>query len=98
MEAEGFLADDARVELEACGLKALAAARMAAVEDRHVVFLCHLVYSCEEADEVLFRVDVFFAVGAQKYVFSFLKAKAGVDVRVSDVLEVLVEDFRHRRT
>ena len=55
--------DDTLVELEAAGCKAVAAARMTAVEDGHVVLLCHLVDGGEEGEEVLLGVDVLFAVG-----------------------------------
>ena len=48
MESEWFLADDARVEDEAALLKTVTAARVAAVKDRHVVFLCHFVDGSEK--------------------------------------------------
>ena len=41
----------------------MAAAGVAAVEDGHVVLLCHPVDGGEEAEEVLFGVYIFFAVG-----------------------------------
>ena len=63
VEAQGLLANDAAVELEAARLEAVAAARVAAVKNGHVVLLCHLVYGIEEGEEILLRVDVFFAVG-----------------------------------
>ena len=48
VEAEGLVLYDAAVEPEAAFLQALAAAGVAAVEDRHVVLFCHLVDSREE--------------------------------------------------
>ena len=63
VEAQGLLANDAAVELEAARLEAVAAARVAAVKNGHVVLLCHLVYGIEEGEEILLRVDVLFAVG-----------------------------------
>ena len=68
---------------------------MTTVEDGHVVLLRHLVDSSEEGEEVLFRVDVFLAVGGQKNVLAFLQAKALVDVAGLDIGEVVMEDFRH---
>lgn len=63
METEGFLLDDALVELEAGSDEAVAAARVAAVENGHVVLLGHFVDGGEERQKVLLSVDVFFAVG-----------------------------------
>jgi len=97
VEAKRFLTDDARVEDEARRLKTLAAAWVAAVEDRHVVFFSHLVDGCKEADEVLLCVDVLFAVGTQEDVFTLLKAEACMNIRVHYFFKVLVEDFRHWR-
>lgn len=54
--------DDARVEFESAGCQSVAAARMAAVENRHVVFLGQFVDGIEKAEEILFRVDVFLTV------------------------------------
>ena len=53
----------ARVELEAGGLQALAGARVAGVQDRHVVFLRKRVDGGEQAREVRLGVDVLLAVG-----------------------------------
>ena len=105
MEAEGFVLDDAAVEtdpslwLRMTGgqLQALAAARVAGIQDGHIVLLGHLVDGVEEAEEVLFGVDVFLAVGAQKNVFSLLETQALMDVAGFDLSEVAVQHLRHRR-
>ncbi len=73
VEAEGLVLDDAPIELEAAGLQALAAARVAAVEDGHIVLLGHLVDGVEEAEEVLFRVDILLAVSTQKDILPLLQ-------------------------
>ena len=70
---------------------------MAAVEDGHIVLLGHLVDGVEEAQEVLLRVDVLLAVGAQQDVLALLQAQAGVDVAGLDLGEVVVQHLRHRR-
>ena len=62
VEAEGLMLNDAWVELEAACCKTIAAARVAAVEYRHVVFLCELVDGIEEREEVLLGVDILFAM------------------------------------
>ena len=89
--------DNARVELEAGGGQTLAGAGVAGVQDRHVVLLGHSVDGVEQAQEVLLRVDVLLAVGAQQDVPPLFEAEAGVDVGRLDLRQVLVQDLRHRR-
>lgn len=62
MEAERFVLDDTLVQLESAGCQSVAAARVAAVENWHVVFLGQFVDGIEKAEEILFRVDVFLTV------------------------------------
>ena len=81
MEAERLVADDPRVETEPACLKTVAAARMAAVQHRHVVFLCHRIDCIEKAKEVLLRVYVLLPVGAQQNIFSFFETETSVYVR-----------------
>ena len=50
----------------------------------------------EQAQEVLLRVDVLLAVGAQQDVSTFLEAEARVDVAGLNLRQVLVKDLRHR--
>ena len=85
MEAQGFVLDDARVKLEAAGLQALAAARMATVEDGHIVLLGHLVDGVEEGHEVLLGVNVLLAVGGEKNIILLQQTKALVDVARLDL-------------
>ena len=63
METERFVLNDAAVELETALLKTLAAARVAGIENRHVVFLRHFVDGCKERGEILFSIDVLFTMG-----------------------------------
>ena len=74
VEAHGLVHAHARVELEAGGLQALAGARVAGVQDRHVVFLGQRVDRGEQAREVRLGVDVLLAVGGQQHVALGLKA------------------------
>ena len=97
VEAQGFLAYDAAVELETARLEAMAAAGVAAVEDGHVVLLCHLVYGIEEREEILLRVDVLFAVGREEDVFAFLQTEAPVHIAGLNLFEILVEHLCHGR-
>lgn len=98
VKSEWLVADDARIEPEAALLQFLARARMAAVEDRHVVLFRDGVDGVEEAEEVLLRVDVLLAVGREKDVFPFFESETLVDVAGLDVSKVLMEHFGHRRT
>ena len=96
MESQGLVADDPRVETEPARLEAVTAARMAAVEDRHVISLGHGVDGVEEGEEVLFGVDVLLPVRAQEDVLPLLKPEPPVYVARLDLREVPAEDLRHR--
>ena len=56
---------DTRVQLEAALLQTMLAARMAGVQDGHIVLFCQSVDSGKQAQEILFRVNVFLTVGGQ---------------------------------
>ena len=60
----------APVELEAALFQPLPAARVAGVEDGHVVLLRHLIDGREQAGEILFRVDVLLAVRGEQDVLA----------------------------
>ena len=95
VKAERLVPYNPAVKLESTLLQPFAAARMAAVEYRHVVLLRYGVDGVEQREEVLLRVYVLLAVGAQQYVFSFFKSETGVDVAALNLFEVLAEHFRH---
>ena len=94
VEAEGLVADHARVELEATDFKTFSRARMAAVKYGHVVFRCQRVDGAEEAAEVFLGVDVLLAVCRGGGCTALLEAEAGVDVAGLDVGEVAVVVLR----
>ena len=96
MEAQRLMLDDALVELKAALLQPLAAARMAGVEDRHIVLFGHLVDGSKERGEVLLGVDILLTVGGEQDVFAFLKPQTRVNVRCLDFLEILVQHLGHR--
>ena len=87
----------ARVELEAGGLQALAGARVAGVQDRHVVLLGQRVDRGEQAREVRLGVDVLLAVGGQQHVALGLQAELGEDVGCLDLVQVDAKDLGHGR-
>ena len=88
----------AGIELESTRLEAVAAAGMAAVENGHIVLLCHLVDGGEEAVEVLLGIDVLLTMGAQKDILAFLKPEALMNVGSLYFGKVLVKHLSHRRT
>ena len=97
VEAHGLVHAHARVELEAGGLQALAGARVAGVQDRHVVFLRQRVDGGEQAREVRLGVDVLLAVGGEQHVTLGLQAELGEDIRRLDLVQVGAQDLRHGR-
>lgn len=98
VEAHGLVHAHARVELEAGGLQALAGARVAGVQDRHVVFLGQHVDGGEQAREVRLGVDVLLAVGGQQHVALGLQAELGEDVTRLDLVQVGSQDLCHGRS
>ncbi len=97
VKTQGFVPDHARVEHEAGGLQPLPGAGVAGVQNGHIILLRHRVDRVEQREEVLLRVDVLLAVGAQQDVSTLFEAQAGVDVGRLDLRQVLVQDLRHRR-
>ena len=97
VEAHGLVHAHARVQLEAGGLQALAGARVAGVQDRHVVFLRERVDRGEQAREVRLGVDVLLAVGREEHVTLGLQAELGEDIRGLDLVQVGAQDLRHGR-
>ena len=95
MESQGLMLNDAFVQFKAAGLKALAATGMTAVEDGHVILFCHLIDGGKEAHKVLLCVYVFFTVGREQYVLSFLQAKAFMNVTRLNLSKVIMQYFCH---
>ena len=98
VEAHGLVHAHARVELEAGGLQALAGARVAGVQDRHVVLLRERVDGGEQAREVRLGVDVLLAVRREQHVLLRLQAELGEDVRGLDLAQVGAQHLRHGRS
>ena len=62
VEPKRLLYPYARIELEARSCKTVTRTRVAAVEDRHVVFLSHCIDSIEEREKVLLGINIFFTM------------------------------------
>lgn len=97
VESHGLVHAHARVQLEAGGLQALAGARVAGVQDRHVVFLRERVDRREQAREVRLGVDVLLAVGRKQHVALGLQTELGEDIRSLDLVQVGTKDLCHGR-
>ncbi len=95
VESEGFMLNHAVVELETACSQTVTAARVAAIKNRHVVLLGHLVDGGEEAREVLLGVDILFAVGAQQNILALFKAQTLVNVTGLDCRQILMQNFGH---
>lgn len=97
VESHGLVHAHAQVQLEAGGLQALAGARVAGVQDRHVVFLRKRVDRREQAREVRLGVDVLLAVGRKQHVALGLQTELGEDIRSLDLVQVGTKDLCHGR-
>lgn len=97
VESHGLVHAHAQVQLEAGGLQALAGARVAGVQDRHVVFLRERVDRREQAREVRLGVDVLLAVGRKQHVALELQTELGEDIRSLDLVQVGTKDLCHGR-
>ena len=97
VESHGLVHAHAQVQLEAGGLQALAVARVAGVQDLHVVFLRECVDRREQAREVRLGVDVLLAVGRKQHVALGLQTELGEDIRSLDLVQVGTKDLCHGR-
>ncbi len=97
MEAHGLVHAHQRVQPEAGLPQALAAARVAAVEDGHPVDVGEPVDGSEEALEVLGRVDVLLAVRGEQHVPPRLEPEARVDIGRLDLGQVGAKHLGHGR-
>ena len=97
VESHGLVHAHAQVQLEAGGLQALAGARVAGVQDRHVVFLRERVDRREQAREVRLGVDVLLAVGRKQHVALELQTELGEDIRSLNLVQVGTKDLCHGR-
>ena len=95
MESERFVLNHSLVQLESAGGKAVTAARVATVQNRHIVLLGHLVDGGKEAREVRLGIDILFAVGAQQNVLALLEAQTLMDIACLYCRQVLVQDLSH---
>ena len=96
MESEGLVPDDPPVKHEAARLEPIPRARMAGVQDRHVVLPGHRVDGIEQRPEVLLRVYVLLPVRRQQDVPALLEPEPRVDVRGLYLGKVPAQHLRHR--
>ena len=70
---------------------------MAGVQDGHIVFFCQRIDGGEQAQEILFRVDVLLPVGGQQDILVLFQSQALQHIAFLDLLQIHVQDFRHGR-
>lgn len=75
VEAQRFMLNDMLIQLEPTLLQTLAAARVAGVQDRHVVLLRHLIDCCEQRCKVFLRIDILLTVSRQQDILAFSKPR-----------------------
>ena len=97
MEAHRLVQAHARVQLKPGGLQALAGARVAGVQDRHVVLLGQRVDGGEQAREVRLCVDVLLTVGGQQHVALGLQPELGENVGSLNLAQVGAQNLSHGR-
>ena len=98
VEAQRFVLDDTLVKHEAALLQTLPAAGMTGVKDGHIVLFGHFVDCSEQRGDVLLCVDVLLTVGREQDILSLFQTQTGVDIRRLDLLQILMQHLRHRRT
>ena len=96
VEAQRLVANDARIELEAARLQPLPGARVAGVQDGHIVFGGHLIDGVEEREEVLLGVDILLAVSGEEDILTFFETQTLVNVAGLNLGQVVVQHFCHR--
>ena len=79
-EAKGLVLDDALIKLESFLFDHFLRARMAAVEHRHIVGACHLIYCIHQREEILLDVNVLLSMSREENVFALLQSKLLKDV------------------
>ena len=70
-ESQRLMPNHSWVQLKAGGLQAFPRPRVAGIQNRHVVLLCHIVDRSKQREIVLLRVNILFPVGREKDIFSF---------------------------
>ena len=95
VEAQRLMQFDPLVQPEVHRLQPLAAARMAGVEDRHVIGLGQVVDGGEQVDEVFLGVDVFLPMGGEQHIFLRFQAQTLQHVAGLDLGKVGVQHLGH---
>ena len=72
MESERLILYNSLVQLKSTRLQALAASGVAGIQYRHIVFLCHLIDSCEKRKEILLGIYILLPVSGEKDIFTLV--------------------------
>ena len=97
IEAQGLVDPDSGVQPEAALLQPVTASGVAGIEDGHIVLLCQGIDGGEEAQEVLFGVDVFLPVGRQENIPILFQAQSLQHITLTDLVQIHVQHLRHGR-
>ena len=76
MEPERLMTDDPPVKHKPALFQTIAAARVAGIQDRHIVLFRHRIDGRKERKEVFLRVDILFAVRREQDILLGLQMKA----------------------
>ena len=71
---------------------------MAAIENRHIIFLCHLIDSGKKRQKILLGINVLFTVSREQDILTLLQAKTLVNIAGLNLGKVLMQHLCHRTT
>ena len=71
---------------------------MTAIQNWHIIFLCHLIDSSKQTHKILLCINVFLAMCREQNILSFLKSKLRMNITSFNLCQVLVQHLCHRAT
>ena len=96
MEAQRLVLNHTSVELKTAALQLLSAARVAGVQNGHIIRFRHFVDCGKQTFEVPLGIDVLLAVCRKQNIFALLQPKPGMNVAGLDPGKVVVQHLCHR--
>ena len=90
MEAQRLMLDDTLVQLEATLLQTFPAARVAGIENRHIIFFGHFINRGEQRGEVFLGVDILFPMGRKQNIFTLFQSQTSMDIGCFDFSQILM--------
>ena len=96
METKRFVLYNPRIQAEAGRFQTLSGARMAGVEDGHVILLCQLIDSRKQGKEILLCINILLPVCGQKDILAGFQSQFLQYIGFLNLGQILMEHFRHR--